>query len=532
MNGLVNTKISNGREEKIMLEKVDLTKSMRKEEYKAKMPMLESRLGELQRQCKALNIPVMIVFEGYGAAGKGLQIGELIQSLDPRGFKVFAIKDESEEERMHPFLWRFWTKTPEKGRIAIFDGSWYRKVLIDRFDKRTRKKEVPDAYQSICSFEKQLTDDGTAIIKLLLAIDQKEQKKRFQKLRSSKETAWRVSQGDLERNVKYREYTQMIEEMLQITDTDYAPWTIIEAMDKEFASVKIYTVVIKALEEQLEKVKKARAKEKAAEAIAEMDVEASSGTEIPKQEINGKELQESVLAKSDLSLSLTKEEYKEKLKKLQKRMSLLHSELYRRRIPVVLGFEGWDAGGKGGAIKRLTAKMDPRGFVVNPTASPNDIEKAHHYLWRFWTAMPKAGHIAIFDRTWYGRVMVERIEGFCTKQEWQRAYKEMNDMERDLADSGTIVLKFWMQIDKDEQERRFRARQENPQKQWKITDEDWRNREKWEQYEEAVNEMLIRTSTEYAPWVVVEANDKYYARIKVLETVVQAIEKRIKEQGK
>lgn len=256
MNGLVNTKISNGREEKIMLEKVDLTKSMRKEEYKAKMPMLESRLGELQRQCKALNIPVMIVFEGYGAAGKGLQIGELIQSLDPRGFKVFAIKDESEEERMHPFLWRFWTKTPEKGRIAIFDGSWYRKVLIDRFDKRTRKKEVPDAYQSICSFEKQLTDDGTAIIKLLLAIDQKEQKKRFQKLRSSKETAWRVSQGDLERNVKYREYTQMIEEMLQITDTDYAPWTIIEAMDKEFASVKIYTVVIKALEEQLEKVKR------------------------------------------------------------------------------------------------------------------------------------------------------------------------------------------------------------------------------------------------------------------------------------
>ena len=324
----------------------------------------------------------------------------------------------------------------------------------------------------------------------------------------------------------------MIEEMLQITDTDYAPWTIIEAMDKEFASVKIYTVVIKALEEQLEKVKKARAKEKAAEAIAEMDVEASSGTEIPKQEINGKELQESVLAKSDLSLSLTKEEYKEKLKKLQKRMSLLHSELYRRRIPVVLGFEGWDAGGKGGAIKRLTAKMDPRGFVVNPTASPNDIEKAHHYLWRFWTAMPKAGHIAIFDRTWYGRVMVERIEGFCTKQEWQRAYKEMNDMERDLADSGTIVLKFWMQIDKDEQERRFRARQENPQKQWKITDEDWRNREKWDQYEEAVNEMLIRTSTEYAPWVVVEANDKYYARIKVLETVVQAIEKRIKEQRK
>lgn len=516
-----------------MLEKVDLTKSMTKEEYKAKMPVLQVRLGELQRQCKTLNIPVMVVFEGFGASGKGLQIGELIQSLDPRGFKVFAIKEETEEERMHPFMWRFWTKTPEKGRIAIFDGSWYRKVLIERFDKRTKKKEVPDAYQSICSFEKQLTDDGNVIIKLLLDIEQKEQKKRFKKLRDSKETAWRVSQGDLERNVRYQEYAQMMEEMLQITDTDYAPWTIIEAMDRRFATVKIYTTVIKALEEQLENIRRAKAKEKAAEAIAELDEEGKTAGENVIKDIKNtdeKELKESVLAKSDLTLCLSGKEYKEKLKKLQKKLRMLHGELYRRKIPVVLGFEGWDAGGKGGAIKRLTAKMDPRGFVVNPTASPNDIEKAHHYLWRFWRAMPKEGHIAIFDRTWYGRVMVERIEGFCTKQEWQRAYKEINDMEKDLADYGAIVLKFWMQIDKDEQERRFTARQENPQKQWKITDEDWRNREKWDAYEEAVNEMLIRTSTEYAPWIVVEGNDKYYARIKVLETVVNSIEKRLKEQ--
>ncbi len=213
-------------------------------------------------------------------------------------------------------------------------------------------------------------------------------------------------------------------------------------------------------------------------------------------------------------------------------MERLHGELYRKRIPMVLGFEGWDAGGKGGAIRRLTEHMDPRGYVVRPTASPNDIEKAHHYLWRFWNAMPKAGHVAIFDRTWYGRVMVERIEGFCTKREWKRAYKEINDMERDLTDAGAIVIKFWLQIDKDEQERRFKARQEDPKKQWKITDEDWRNREKWEQYEEAVNEMLIRTSTPGAPWVVVEGNCKYYARIKVLKTVIEAIEDRLKEERK
>ena len=288
-------------------------------------------------------------------------------------------------------------------------------------------------------------------------------------------------------------------------------------------------MIIKSLEEQLDKVIKKKAKEKAAEAIEEFAEEGNITAEAVRTTVDEKSLGESVLSRADLTLSLSKAEYKRRLKELQKKMRLLHGEIYRRRIPVILGFEGWDAGGKGGAIKRLTAKMDPRGFVVHPTASPNDIEKAHHYLWRFWSAVPKAGHIAVFDRTWYGRVMVERIEGFCTKLEWQRAYKEINDMERDFVNAGAIVMKFWMQIDKEEQERRFKARQENPQKQWKITEEDWRNRDKWEQYEEAVNEMLIRTSTKSAPWIVVEGNDKYYARIKVLESVVQAVEDRIRD---
>ena len=235
----------------------------------------------------------------------------------------------------------------------------------------------------------------------------------------------------------------------------------------------------------------------------------------------------SVLDAVDLSKSLTRSVYKKKLNDLQKRMALLHSELYKRRIPVVIGFEGWDAGGKGGAIHRLTKTMDPRGYEVIPTAAPNDIEKAHHYLWRFWNHMPKAGHVAIFDRTWYGRVMVERIEGFCTEEEWRRAYSEINRMEAQMADAGAIVLKFWLHIDKDEQKKRFEERMEDPNKQWKITDEDWRNREKWEEYVKAVDEMILRTSTTYAPWIIVEGNDKLYARIKVLETVVEAIEKRL-----
>ena len=510
-----------------MLEKVDLSKKLSKEEYKEKMSHLETRIGQLQRECKALKIPIMIVFEGFGAAGKGLQIGRLIQSMDPRGFHVFPIKNETEEERMHPFLWRFWTKTPEKGRIAIYDGSWYRRVLIDRFEKRTKEKELPEAFHSINSFEKQLTDDGTVIIKLFLDISRKEQKKRFEKLQKNKETAWRVTQGDLERNAKYNEYAAMMEDMLFKTDTDYAPWTIIEATDRRFATVKIYTTVIKAMADQIEKLERQK-KKVTADQETEDHMNVSEVAREADKEL--RELQVSILSKADLSLKYSREEYEEKLDKLQKKIEKLHGELYRRRIPVVLGFEGWDAGGKGGAIKRLTAKMDARGYAVNPTASPNDIEKAHHYLWRFWRAMPKAGHVAIFDRTWYGRVMVERIEGFCTKEEWQRAYKEINDMEKDLYDAGAVVIKFWMHIDKDEQERRFRERQENPEKQWKITDEDWRNREKWDQYEDAVNEMLLRTSTDYAPWVVVEGNDKYYARVKVLKTVVDAIEERLKEK--
>ncbi len=276
--------------------------------------------------------------------------------------------------------------------------------------------------------------------------------------------------------------------------------------------------ILKSVTEQLERALEEKAGKKAVQKV-------SSGISLDA----GSRYQNGVLSGVDLSKALTREEYKEKLDKLQKRLEILHSDIYRLRIPVVLGFEGWDAGGKGGAIKRLTSHLDPRGYQVCPTASPNDIERKHHYLWRFWNKVPKAGHVAIFDRTWYGRVMVERIEGFCTEDDWKRAYQEINEMEAHMANAGAVVLKFWLHIDKDEQERRFKERMEIPEKQWKITDEDWRNREKWDQYEIAVNEMLVRTSTTYAPWIVVEGNNKYYARVKVLETVVDALEKKIQQ---
>lgn len=491
-----------------MLEKIDLSKTMDKKEYKKRMEVLEPKLARLQRELKSCNVPVMIVFEGFGGAGKGTQINHLIEPMDPRGFTVYSTQAETQEEQYHPFLWRFWNKTPEKGRIAIFDRSWYGKLLVERYEKKTHKKDIPGVLEDIENFEKQLTDDGTLLIKFFLAISEKEQGKRFDKLLSKEETSWRVSKADKDRNKHYEEYARMADEMLTRTDTEYAPWTIIEAHDERYAAVKILTTVVEAFEERYEK-----------EQITQ-----------PRQ-IDGKfgqnDLKESVLKKVDLSKKLDRETYEKKLDELQKKLTLLHSEIYAKRIPVVLAFEGWDAGGKGGAIKRLTRALDPRGYTVNPTSSPNDIERAHHYLWRFWTRMPKDGHIAIFDRTWYGRVMVERIEGFCTTQEWQRAFKEMNQMEQQLVNHGAIVIKFWMHIDKEEQERRFKERQETPEKQWKITDEDWRNREKWELYEQAVDEMMVRTSTVNAPWVIVEGNDKLYARIKVLETVVDALEKRL-----
>ena len=457
----------------------------------------------------------MVVFEGWGASGKGTMISRLIQPLDPRGFKVFTIQAENEEEHMHPFLWRFWTKTPAKGRMHIFDRSWYRRVITEQMDAPMDQKRLDAAYQQILSFEEQLSADGTLIIKFFLHISADEQEKRLKKLERSSETKWRVTKADWKHFKQYKAYLPMYDHMLEQTDMSWAPWHVIEATDREYAAVKVMTIVAGMIEERLneENAKESRSH------LAERAQEELPGTE--------ETMRTTVLDGVDVSLTMTKEDYKKRLSVLQKELTRLQNEMYLKRIPVVVALEGWDAAGKGGAIKRLTEPLDPRGYEVVPTAAPNDIEKAHHYLWRFWRAMPKDGHMTIFDRTWYGRVMVERIEGFCSQAEWRRAYREINQMEQNLTDHGVIVLKFWLQIDKDEQERRFNERMEDPEKQWKITDEDWRNREKWDAYVKAVDEMILRTSTTYAPWTIVEADSKYYARIKILETVVRALKNRI-----
>lgn len=509
-----------------MLEQVDLSKKISKDEYKTIVPDLELRLGALQRDVRALGIPVMIVFEGWDAAGKGTIINRLLLTFDPRGYVVHPIFAPNDEERLRPFLWRFWVRTPPKGKIAVFNKSWYQRVLMDRVDKLVKKHEWQQAYEDITSFERQLTDDGVVILKFFLHISQKEQKKRFEKLDQSAATSWKVTKDDWKHLKQYDAYLHATEEMLAKTDTDFAPWTIVEAHDARFVSVKVFSTVIQRLEQQVRMGQEARAqveqrKNEAATATAP-EAQAVKAEPIPAITVNT--LSSSVLDKVDLSKTLAKEAYAPELEACQKRIFEIEHQIYARRIPVVIVYQGWDAAGKGGNIRRLVQAMDPRGYEVIPIAAPNDVEKAHHYLWRFWVKFPKAGHIAIFDRSWYGRVLDERVEGFCTEQEWKRAFREINEMEAHMTNFGTVLIKFWLHIDPDEQLRRFRDREQTPDKQWKITAEDWRNRAKWDRYKTAIDEMLFRTSTAYAPWTIVEANCKYYARLKALQTVITAIE--------
>jgi len=489
-----------------MLETIDLSQKLGKPQYKRIMKDLTLRAAELQRKAREAGLPIMIVFEGWDAAGKGTMINRVILALDPRGFNVNPTNAPNDDERHRPFLWRFWTKSPEKGRIAIFDRSWYGRVLVERVDKLIDKDDWRRAYDEINQFERQLADDGTVIVKFFLHISKAEQKKRFKNLLGEKSTRWKVTKDDLKRHKQYEKYRKAIEGMLEKTSTSWAPWTVIPSHDRRFATVKVFSTIIEAIEPALDRP--------AAKSPAHKRVI------LPKM---GK----SFLDKIDTSLSLERKQYDKLIDSCQKRVNRLEYEIFLRRIPVVIVYEGWDAAGKGGNIRRLTQGLDPRGYEVSPIAAPNDVEKAHHYLWRFWVKMPKAGHITIFDRSWYGRVLVERVEGFCRDDEWKRAYREINEMEEQWNNFGAVIVKFWLHIDAEEQLRRFKDRQKTAYKKWKITDEDWRNREKWDQYKEAVDEMLFRTSTSYAPWTVVEANCKLYARVKALKTVVERLEERL-----
>ena len=472
------------------------------EELDERLHAARSKLSVLQMQIKEHGLPVLVLFEGWGTAGKGSVLGKVIKNIDPRFFKVATMDEPTEEEGRKPFLYRYFVKIPAKGKFEFLDSGWMDEVVKDVLHDKIGEKEYKKKIESVKRFERQLTDNGYLVMKFFFQISRKEQKKRIEVLKENKDTRWRVSGDEDWQNKHYDKCMHVFDRYLNDTNSPADPWYIVDAKNRKWAELQVLETLVSGIETALK----------------------NSNLAVPLLQ-NGFAL-EKIPKLSEISLDkeISEEEYKKELKNLQSKLSELHNRLYRRKIPVVIAYEGWDAAGKGGNIKRITEALDPRGFEVHPIASPLPNEKARHYLWRFWNRLPKTGHIAIFDRTWYGRVMVERLEGFCSENEWQRAYNEINEFEKELSDWGAVIIKFWVQIDKDTQLARFEERQNTPEKQWKITDEDWRNREKWDLYETAVNEMLKKTNTTYAPWHVLESNDKKYARIKALKIVIDAME--------
>ena len=475
-----------------------------KEDVRERVRTEQSKLSTYGMKIKEAKLPVMVIFEGWGSSGKGSAIANVIKNIDPRFFQVATMdKPATPDELRKPFLYRYFIEIPEAGKFKFYDSFWMNEVTRDRIEGRLNDEDYEKRIRSINVTERQLTDNGYLVMKFFFHISRKEQKKRLQGLLADKNTRWRVSDADLQENKHYDKYLAVYDKYLKDTDRSQAPWYIIDASNRKWAELQVLSYLNLGIETAMK----------------------NQSLAVPILQNTFPLKHMPLLSEVALDKSLTDEEYKERLDELQAELHDLHNKLYRKKIPVVIAYEGWDAAGKGGNIKRITGALDPRGYTVHPIASPEPHEKARHYLWRFWNRLPKTGHIAIFDRTWYGRVMVERLEGFCSENDWQRAYNEMNEFEKELADWGAVVIKFWVQIDNQTQLDRFTDRQNTPEKQWKITDEDWRNRDKWDLYEDAVNEMLQKTSTTYAPWYILESVDKKYARIKALEIVIDSIKK-------
>lgn len=494
-----------------MLDTLDLSLSLDKDTYRTQMQELMIQLRSLQNACWEKGLTVVIVLEGWAAAGKGQLVKQLVNCMDPRGFTVHPTLAPTELEQQYPFLWRFWQKLPPRGNIGVFYHSWYTHVLEDRLFQRVAPQDVLMRMGQINAFERQLSDDGVAIAKFWVHLSKKELKSRLKDYAKDSLDAWRVRPEDWKQQKKYGDYAALAEDMFMHTSTGVAPWTLVEGDCQRWARVKVLTHVAAMMTEALDRRQ-----------VAPPPISLPPQTTLDPTEPN-------VLARVDLTVRLSEDEYKEKLEQEQIRLLKLQQHIHKYQLPVLAIFEGWDAAGKGGAIKRLTDTLDPRSYSVQPFAAPTDEEKARQYLWRFWRKLPTAGVIGIFDRSWYGRVLVERVEGFATDAEWRRAYQEINEFEAQLVTARYVLLKFWLHISPEEQLQRFHDREQDPFKQHKLTEEDWRNRDRWPLYEVAVNQAIQRTHTPLAPWHIIAANDKYHARVSVLQTVTTAIEKAIEK---
>lgn len=468
----------------------------------------ELRTELLKAQYARLDNPqrsLLIVVAGIDGAGKGATVNLINEWMDSRHIRTLAFGPPSQEEAQFPFLWRYWKHLPAKGRTGIVFGSWYAPLFRLLNEKPGKKADIEQLAQSIREFEALISRDGVQVLKLWYHLSRDAQKRRIAKLESDPDTAWMVQPQDHLVARNFKTMRAAADTMLELTDTPFAPWQVIPSADDRMRNITTGNAILSALRSRSPSPPKLNAPARST----------------PPRSVKRP------LARVNYSVSLSENEYDDQLAHWRGRLARqVRSQAFQNQQLVLL-FEGNDAAGKGGTIRRVTHALDARQYCAVPIAAPTDEERARPYLWRFWRALPARGHITIFDRSWYGRVLVERVEKFAKPLEWQRAYEEINQFEQQLAESNILLLKFWLAITKDVQLERFKARERSPFKPFKITEEDWRNRGKWAAYTRAANDMIDFTSTPHAPWHIVPSNDKRHARISVLETIVKALDERL-----
>lgn len=491
-----------------MLESAEQGLTLSEAAYERRLRTLRPALLKAHFALERTNRQVLVIVSGGNASGKGELVHRLNEWLDPRGVTTTAFWDPSDEEDERPHFWRFWRAMPGAGKVGVFFGSWYTRPIIERVTKQRKKRDFLPELDRIVTMERMLTDGGIHLVKLWMHLPKERQRARLREL----EKLGRLAPTDWEHFRQYDRFRKVSEAALEHTNHPNAPWHVVDAGDRRHREVAAGRLLLAAMEAAVVDAESSRQ----ASAARGRGKPTAATRNASRSYVPGP----SILDQVDLKQRLTVAAYEEAMRNLQEQLARLAWQAREAQVPTVLAFEGWDAAGKGSAIRRVTQAMDPRLYRVVGVAAPSDEERAQHYLWRFWRHLPRDGRITIFDRTWYGRVLVERVEGFAAVADWDRAYFEINAFERQLTDHGTALAKFWIHISADEQLRRFKERARVPWKQHKITDEDWRNRKKMPAYRAAVEEMLARCSPAEAPITVVAGNDKRFARVQILETIV------------
>lgn len=505
-----------------MVETAQRGTAISRDEYKARAPEVRAALLETQQALRRTEaFAVVIVLAGVDTAGRGKTLNLLNAWMDPRWIVTRAWGPPSDEELERPPFWRYWRSLPPRGRIGLFHGAWYEPALADRVERETGQDVFERRLKRIATLEKMLTDDGALILKFWLHLDAEAQHERMKRLRRDPLTRWRVTDQHWRRLRQHARITRAAERAMRLTTTDRAPWLNVDGSDEHHRSLTVAAGVQTAIAAELERLgaSDARRPRKGGRPAVRAGAPPAPA---------GAAGEGSVLDDLDLTQAVDRKRYRVELAKQQGRLHRAQRLAADRGLSTIAVFEGWDAAGKGGVIRRITAALDAREYRVIPISAPSGDELAHHYLWRFMRHLSRAGRVTIFDRSWYGRVLVERVEGLASEAEYTRAYAEINDFEEQLVDHGILLVKFWLHISRDEQLRRFRERQRTPHKTWKMTREDWRNRRRWDDYERAVAEMVARTGARRAPWLLIEANDKLFARLKVIRTLAGRLERRLK----